>query len=81
VDASSLDDVDYSAGRALAGLMEYLTARKVTVVLARVDANLQATLNLYGVVDRIGADHIFGNLVDAYHAFQARTPSPQSPQS
>ncbi|MDP1878112.1 MAG: SulP family inorganic anion transporter [Actinomycetota bacterium] len=78
MDASSLDDVDYSAGKALDGLLDYLAARKVTPVLARVDASLASTLGTYGILGRIGTDHVYGNLVDAYHAFEARTPAPAS---
>ena len=70
--ASSLDDVDYSAGKALQGLLDYLEARSITPVLARVDTSLLATLQKYGIDKRIGTDHIFGNLIDAYNAFEAR---------
>ena len=72
LDASSLDDVDYSAGKALQGLLDYLEARSITPVLARVDTSLLATLQKYGIDKRIGTDHIFGNLIDAYNAFEAR---------
>jgi hypothetical protein len=41
-------------------------------VLARVDTSLLATLQKYGIDKRIGTDHIFGNLIDAYNAFEAR---------
>lgn len=78
LDASSLDDVDYSAGKSLGGLLDYLDARTVTPVLARVDPGLAATLGRYGILDRIGTDHVYGNLVDAYHAFEARTPTAAS---
>ncbi|MHB1065860.1 MAG: SulP family inorganic anion transporter [Candidatus Nanopelagicales bacterium] len=78
LDASSLDDVDYSAGKSLGGLLDYLEARTVTPVLARVDPGLAATLGRYGILDRIGTDHVYGNLVDAYHAFEARTPTAAS---
>ena len=72
VDVSSLDSVDYSAGKALLGLLDYLDARKITVVLARVDEGIRATLSTFGIDKRIGPDHIFGNLVDAYNAYMAR---------
>jgi MFS superfamily sulfate permease-like transporter len=72
LDASSLDSVDYSAGKALAGLTEYLESRKITLVLARVDTGLYNTLKLFGVVQYIGEQNIHGNLVDAYRAFESR---------
>ena len=42
LDASSLDRLDYSAGQSLRGLIDYLEARQVTLVLARVDTGLRA---------------------------------------
>ena len=72
IDASSLDDVDYSAGKSLNGLLDLLAARKVTPVLARVDTSLLETLSKYGIDSRIGTEHIYGNLIDAYNAFEAR---------
>jgi MFS superfamily sulfate permease-like transporter len=72
VDVSSLDSVDYSAGKALLGLLDYLDARKITVVLARVDAGMDTALATFGIDKRIGPDRMFGNLVDAYDAFLAR---------
>ncbi len=72
VDVSSIDTVDYSAGKALSGLLDYLEHRKITVALARVDTGLRATLEEFGIVSRIGEDHLYGNLVDAYTAFEAR---------
>jgi MFS superfamily sulfate permease-like transporter len=77
LDASSLDSIDYSAGKALDGLLDYLKERKVTLVLARVDSGLLSTMKAYGIDQRVGDDHIFGNLIDAYTAFgnRAKTPS------
>lgn len=72
LDASSLDSVDYSAGKSLEGLLDYLAERRVTVVFARVDTGLLAELRKFGIAQRVGEDHIFGNLVDAYNAFNAR---------
>jgi high affinity sulfate transporter 1 len=77
LDASTLDDVDYSAGLSLNGLLDYLDAKKVTFALARADTNLVATLTAYGLKDRIPDEHIFGNLVDAVDAFRA-APAPSA---
>lgn len=72
VDVSSIDTVDYSAGKSLLGLLDYLEQRKITVALARVDTGLHATLAQFGIDERIGADYFYGNLVDAFAAFEAR---------
>jgi MFS superfamily sulfate permease-like transporter len=77
LDAGGLDDIDYSAHKSLDGLLDYLEAKGITACLARVDAGLMATLTSYGMDRRITPDHIFGNLVDAYAAFERR-PQPAS---
>ena len=77
LDASSLDDMDYSAGKSFQGLVEFLEARKIQLVLARVDTNLMSEMRKYGLDQRIGNDHIYGNLIDAYRAFEA-LPKPTS---
>jgi high affinity sulfate transporter 1 len=73
VDASSIDDIDYSAGRALNGLIDYLDAKGITIAIARMDPSLVGTLDSHGLAERIPADKRFGNLVDAYAAFTRRT--------
>jgi MFS superfamily sulfate permease-like transporter len=75
LDASSLDDIDYSAGIALAGLLDFLAARNITFALARADSSLTTTLQKYGLSSRIPSDHLYGNLSDAVQAFDARQPS------
>lgn len=72
IDAGSLDDVDYSAGKSLGGLLDYLNARNITPALARADTALVATLKSYGIDSRISPDHLFGNLTDAFAAFENR---------
>ncbi len=73
LDAAAIDDVDYSAGVALRGLLNYLDARHVTFALARGDTGLLATLSAYDLKERIPDDRIFGNLADAVDAFRADT--------
>jgi high affinity sulfate transporter 1 len=74
LDASTLDDVDYSAGMALGGLLDYLDHRGVVLALARADAGLLDTLEIYGLRSRIAADRTFANLDDAVDAFR-RSPT------
>ena len=80
LDAGSLDDVDYSAGIALAGLIDYLDARQITFALARADTGLLHTLDLYHLLDRIPDDRRYAALTDAVTAFQAEPP-PAVPQA
>ena len=71
LDAGSIDDVDYSAGISLGRLLDYLTSRNVTFGLARLDESLSTTLRMYGLLDRIPADHRFSTLEEALAAFRA----------
>ena len=76
LDAQSVDDVDYSAGIAIAGLMDYLTARHVTFALSGADTGLVDTLRAYDLLERIGADHLHDSLSQALDAFRADSTSP-----
>jgi high affinity sulfate transporter 1 len=74
LDAGSVNDVDYSAGGSVAGLMDYLDARHITFALARADTSLLHTLELYGIRRRIPDHRLFDSLSDAVAAFQAEPP-------
>ena len=79
LDAGSIDDVDYSAGISLGGLLDYLTSRNITFGLARLDESLSTTLGMYGLLDRIPAEHRFSTLEEALAAFRADTRDPNGP--
>jgi high affinity sulfate transporter 1 len=72
LDASSLDDVDYSAGVALSGLLDFLEARQITAALARVDSSFLAAMKSYGIASRIPPERMYPSLADAFAAFEAR---------
>jgi len=76
LDAKSVDDIDYSAGVSIAGLMDYLKARQVTFALSGADTGLIDTLRAYDLLDRIGADHLHDSLSEALDAFRADSTSP-----
>jgi len=80
LDAGALDDIDYSAGISLTGLLDYLDARHITFALARADTGLVHTLELYGLRARIPDSHLFGNLTDAVAAFEADAPGSSAVQ-
>jgi MFS superfamily sulfate permease-like transporter len=77
LDASSLDDVDYSAGVALSGLLDFLEARQITAALARVDSSFMAAMTAYGIESRIPPERMYPSLTDAYAAFEARPTAAQ----
>ncbi len=74
LDAGGLDDIDYSAGVAFAGLLDYLDARQITLAIARVDPGLVDTLRADDLLDRIRADHLYDTLDEAMSAFHRDTP-------
>jgi MFS superfamily sulfate permease-like transporter len=73
LDAGSIDDVDYSAGISLGGLINYLDSRGITFGLTRLDESLSTTLGLYGLLDRIPPERRFSTLEEALAAFHADT--------
>jgi high affinity sulfate transporter 1 len=70
LDAESVDDIDYSAGVSIAGLMDYLEARHVTFALSGADTGLVDTLRAYDLLDRIGTEHLHDSLAEALDAFR-----------
>ena len=78
LDAGAIDDVDYSAGIAFSGLLDFLDSRGITFTLARADDSLVETLKHYEMLDRIGEDHLYDNLTDAVDAFR-RAPATPGP--
>lgn len=69
LDAGAVDDIDYSAGVSLGGLLNYLEARHVTFALVGADASLVDTLRAYDLLDRIGTGHLHDSLSEALDAF------------
>ena len=69
LDAAGLDDIDYSAGISLAGLLDYLASRQITFAMARADTGLLDTLGAYDLLNRIGPDHLHDTLTEAIEAF------------
>jgi high affinity sulfate transporter 1 len=76
LDTKSVDDIDYSAGVSLAGLLDYLKARQVNFALSGADTGLIDTLRAYDLLDRIGTNHLHDSLEEALDAFRRDTASP-----
>jgi MFS superfamily sulfate permease-like transporter len=74
LDASSIDDIDFSAGLSLAGLYDYLHAKRITLALAQPDSALLHVLDKYGLRRRIPDARIYATLADAVTAFRAEGP-------
>jgi MFS superfamily sulfate permease-like transporter len=69
LDAESVDDIDYSAGVAMSGLLNYLEARQITFALVGADTSLVDTLRAYDLLDRIGTGHLHDTLAESLDAF------------
>jgi high affinity sulfate transporter 1 len=76
LDAKSVDDIDYSAGIAMAGLLDYLEARQITCALVGADTSLVDTLRAYDLLDRIGTDHLHDSLAEGLDAFHNDSANP-----
>ncbi|MGS0687464.1 SulP family inorganic anion transporter [Nakamurella sp. GG22] len=71
LDCTSIPDVDYSAGLAIDGLIDFVHQRGAVFALAGLDPDLHATLKQEGVLGMLNADHVFASVDDAIAAFRA----------
>jgi len=79
LDCAGISDIDYSAGQAFSGLVDWLDARSVALVLARPETAVLAEFTAYGMGTRLPADRIFDDLDEAVRAFPAQQGTPGSP--
>jgi sulfate permease, SulP family len=71
--ADAIDDVDYTGGKVLVELARQLEARQVVFGIAGANADLRQELERFGVIDIIGADHVFDSVGAARAAFRDRS--------
>jgi sulfate permease, SulP family len=71
VDAEAIAQVDYSAARVVAELVEDLKERGVAVLFARVQPYLQEDMDRHHLTEVIGADRIFVRMHEAMSAIAA----------
>jgi SulP family sulfate permease len=71
IDAETIGDVDSTGAGTLADLADALRDRGITLALARVKSAVAAYLARAGVLDKVGADHVFLEVDDAVAAFEA----------
>jgi sulfate permease, SulP family len=76
LDLEGVDFVDSQGATKLAELSELTEAEGITLRLARVKRHVRTVLQADGLIDRIGADHIHGNVDRAVDAQLARTSRP-----
>jgi len=73
LDCSVTGDADYSAGRALNGLVDFVHGHDAVFSLAAADTGLIHSLEAYGVIQRLDPQHVYPTLADAIEAFRAST--------
>lgn len=69
IDASAIDDIDYTAGTVLSATIKDLRAQGTEVVFLSVDANVLEELVRYGIVELIGKQAFFETARDLKAAF------------
>jgi sulfate permease, SulP family len=69
LDASAVADIDFTAAKSLLTLADELDERGVRFVMAEVTDDLRALMTRYGLMQRIGADHVFDTMDQAAEAY------------
>ncbi len=72
--ADAMDDIDFTGGKTLLELAGQLADRNVVLCVAGAES-VMPELERFGVVDAIGAEHVFESLDEAVTAFHAAEPS------
>jgi MFS superfamily sulfate permease-like transporter len=69
--ADGVDDVDFTGGHVLLELAAQLEERGVVFALAELEPDVRAELERNGMIDKIGAEHVFETREAARDAFRA----------
>jgi len=72
VDASAVDDVDYSAAETIRSLHGILKEKDIRLVFAKVDDDVKAELDRYGLSDLVGADAFHETLHEVLTAYRQK---------
>ncbi|MXN63618.1 STAS domain-containing protein [Stappia sp. GBMRC 2046] len=73
IDASAIDEVDFSAGQALVTVCDYLKKRGIRLVFVMVEPEVRAELDRYGVSRMVGENAFFASHMDLVGAFHGGT--------
>jgi MFS superfamily sulfate permease-like transporter len=69
LEASSIIEIDYSAARSLAGVIDRCRAAGITFAIARLESvRAQQALSRFGILAQIGPDHVFRSVDEAVRA-------------
>jgi MFS superfamily sulfate permease-like transporter len=82
LDTIGMNDLDFTGCRVLSEVISDLKAQHITFGIARAGTDLMATMRRNGIVDAVGADHIFDSANEAVVALSAAMPDlPNVPES
>ncbi|MEM7462826.1 MAG: SulP family inorganic anion transporter, partial [Pseudomonadota bacterium] len=70
IEASAIDDIDFTAGEALCSMFQYLKERGIKLVFVMVDPSVRKELDKYGVSQLIGEDGYFDSGHELATAFK-----------
>jgi high affinity sulfate transporter 1 len=73
LDASAVSDIDYTAAKSMLALIDELDQRGVTFAMAEVTDDLRTLMSRYGLLQKIGADHVFDTMDLAAEAYAHET--------
>jgi SulP family sulfate permease len=71
IDAEAIGDVDSTGAGMLADLADATGARGITLTVARLKSSVAEYLTRAGVMEKVGAEHVFLEVDDAVAAYQA----------
>jgi MFS superfamily sulfate permease-like transporter len=75
IDATAVDDIDFSAAATLREVYKLLKAKGIRLVLAYVDEDIRRELDVSGVTELIGKDALFETITDVEDAYGKSTSS------
>lgn len=70
IDATAVDDVDFSAAATLREIYHLLAAKQIRLVMTAVESDVRRELDVSGLTDLIGKDAYFETFFDVAEAYQ-----------
>ncbi|MGZ4297251.1 MAG: SulP family inorganic anion transporter [Solirubrobacteraceae bacterium] len=78
LDALGMYDLDFTGSRALTRALDELEAEGISLVIARAGDHLRQNLARSGLLERIGAEHLYPSVGEAVSAMAPASSSPQA---
>ncbi|WP_170426722.1 SulP family inorganic anion transporter [Ruegeria arenilitoris] len=75
IEATAIDDVDFTAGYILRNVLKLLKDKNIKLVFLMVEPHVRSELDRYGVTDLVGEDAFFHTGEDLLHAYKRSTSS------